>query len=127
MTTDVAPTPERALYTRADFERLHHNARHLQKVHSWILAGASIGLGAILLFVITILRDQLGRTAHLVVTFVLFIAYLVALGAMLLSLRLRLERSRAVCPNCGVTLDLLAEHVALDSGECNECGGRVIQ
>ena len=50
-----------------------------------------------------------------------------ALGAMLLSLRVRLERTRAVCPQCGITLNLLGEYVALNSGVCNSCGGQVIE
>ena len=73
------------------------------------------------------LRDHLSRTAHLFATLFLLLVYLLALGAMLLSLRVRLERTRAVCPQCGITLNLLGEYVALNSGVCNSCGGQVIE
>lgn len=119
--------PSAPLYSREQFEQIHRRADQLQRRHSWMLAFSSILLAALLVLTIIALRDQMGRTAHLFATLLLFLVYLMVLGVMLLSLRARLERTRAVCPSCGVTLNLLGEYVALNTGECNSCGGRVIE
>ena len=115
------------LYSRDEFQRLHRKADMLQRRHSWILALSSIAFAVLLVLAIIALRDHLSRTAHLFATLFLLLVYLLALGAMLLSLRVRLERTRAVCPQCGITLTLLGEYVALNSGVCNSCGGQVIE
>jgi hypothetical protein len=124
-----AVTPSRPLYRREEFERIHRRADSLQRRHSWILALSSIVLAALLVLSIIALRDMLGmaRTAHLFATLFLFLLYLVVLGGMLLALRVRLERVRPVCPNCGVTLNLLGEYVAMNTGKCNVCDGQVIE
>jgi hypothetical protein len=122
-------TPSRPLYQRDEFERMHRHADALQRRHSWMLALSSIVLAAVLVLSIIALRDQLGlgRTAHLFATLFLFLLYLLVLGVMLLALRVRLDRVRAECPNCGVTLNLLGEYVALNTGKCHACGGQVIE
>jgi hypothetical protein len=120
-------TPFRPLYRREEFERIHRHADALQRRHSWILALSSIVLAVFLVLAIIALRDQVSRTAHLFATLLLFLVYLVVLGVMLLSLRARLERVRPVCPNCGITLNLLGEYVALNTGQCNSCDGQVIE
>jgi hypothetical protein len=125
--SDEPGTPHRPLYRREEFEQIHRHADALQRRHSWILALSSIVFAVFLVLAIIGLRDQVGRTAHLFATLLLFLVYLLVLGFMLLSLRARLERVRPVCPSCGITLNLLGEYVALNTGRCNSCEGQVIE
>ena len=113
--------------SNAEFQRRVDAIRATTRRQSWMLAGSSILLAIPLLIGIEVLESHLSRNAHLIVALLLFLLYLAVMGVILLATRVRVARMRVICPSCGTMLDVLAEHVALETGECNACGGRIIE
>ncbi len=123
---DVRMDDGAGIYKRAEFEKMVFEGRAAHKRRSWMLAGSSIVAGGALIAIISALEGSLSRNMHLAAATALFFGYLLLMGAILMSTRVAAMRSRLFCPYCDTPLDLLAEHVALDSGECNSCNKQIV-
>lgn len=70
---------------------------------------------------------HLTRSSKLAIILPAFFAYLLLVIWLLRRLRRRSRTAAPRCPHCGVAMGAVPERVALRTGLCDVCGGRVIQ
>jgi membrane protein implicated in regulation of membrane protease activity len=118
---------ERAPYTRDAFNLLRETATRTERRDGRLLAAVAVGLGVVQLVVIQ-WGDRHGhRQQWLAWEGIGFLLYMVLVVWLLVRMVRRVERSRPECPQCGATLKEMSERVAVATGRCDQCGGRVVE
>jgi ribosomal protein L37AE/L43A len=113
-------------YTRAEFDRLRALARRVERREGWVLAGVSVSLGLGQLAAIAWMDRHLPRSTRVGIEGAVFLAYMAIVLWLLWRMQRRVRATRTTCPQCHVALSEMSERVAVATGRCDSCGGRVL-
>jgi len=118
--------PERALYTREEFERRRAAAKGVERREGRILAAVSVGLGLGQLVFIRWADAHFEHGPRVALEGGVFLAYVALVVWLLWRMQRRVRAARPRCPQCGARLEGMSERVAAATGRCDSCGGQVL-
>lgn len=130
MSTDTGAVASAApveLFTESGLAQAVESHQRARRQVSWLLAFSSIALGALVLALVSMLSSELSQVMRVAAAAALFIGYLILLGIIVLATRVSVDRKRIICPLCGDPLGLIEERHALETGDCEQCGHRIVQ
>jgi membrane protein implicated in regulation of membrane protease activity len=126
-----APRPRKVpeVYSRGDFEIARSGRKAVERREGGILAGLAVGFGIAQLALLRWLEAQPavgfgGQVKPIAGT--VFVAYAVLVAWLLVRYQRRLRRAALACPQCGRRLAATSERIALATGNCDGCGGRLL-
>jgi hypothetical protein len=115
------------MYTREEFARRRSEQKRIEGREMRLLAFVAVPLGIGQLVMIRLLEARLERSRAVAIEGAVFLAYMALVGALLWRMLRRLRVSLLSCPQCGVKLRGMSESVAAATGQCDSCGGQVIE
>ena len=101
-------------------------ARRVERREGWLLAGVSVSLGLGQLAAIAWMDRHLPRSTRIGIEGAVFLAYTAIVLWLLWRMQRRIRATRTTCPQCHVALSEMSERVAVATGRCDTCGGRVL-
>jgi hypothetical protein len=115
------------LLTRKALEEQRAAVRLVARQDGRALALFSVGLGVAQLLFLRWADRNLAHGLRLQIAGSAFVLYMVVVGVLVWRMERRIRLARPVCPQCGMALKDLAEHLASLTGKCDSCGGWVLR
>lgn len=115
------------MYTREAFNARLDGARRMADRHARVLAAVAITGGLGQLALLRWLESGFDARVRKAIAFGIFLIY-IAIVTVLIVRRERASRAASpTCPQCGALLKEMSARVAVATGNCDACGGRVIE
>lgn len=114
------------LLTRDEFAQQRKAAALAERNAGRMLASFSIAGGALQLLLLRWGDLHMARGPRLATAVAAFAAYIVIVAVLLIRRDRRLRAVRPRCPQCGKTIEGVSERIAIATGNCDRCGGRIV-
>lgn len=115
------------LLSRVAFDQRCAARARIERREGLLLAIVSVGLGLAQLAAIRWLDARLDRDRAVAIEGAFFIGYIALVGWLLWRMQSRIRAARVTCPACHVALHGMSERVAAATGNCDACGGRILE
>ena len=109
------------------FEQQRATRARIERHEGLRLAIVSVGLGLGQLAGMRLLDARLDRDRAIAIEGVIFLGYIALVGWLLWRMQRRIRAARVTCPACRVALHGISERVAAATGNCDACGGRILE
>jgi hypothetical protein len=113
--------------TRDAFNHQLDAAKAVERREGRLLALVSVSLGIAQLIFLRWGEAHLARNLAIGSSGGVCVAYLVLIGALVWRMDRRVNAKRPTCPQCGAVLKGMSERVAVATGNCDHCGGRILE
>ncbi len=116
-----------SLFTRARFQQAVAKVRRIERRETRILTAFAIAAGIGQLPLIKYLEARFDHGKAIAIEGVVFLLYLAIVVWLIYRLNTRTAAVRPRCPQCGARLQGMSERVAMATGKCDKCGGKVFK
>jgi hypothetical protein len=114
------------MYSREEFDRLRSASKATEEVDLRWLGTVAVGGGFGQLILIRWADRALPHARAIAIESAVFLVYIAAVILLIWRVQRHKRTSAPKCPRCGAVIEGLSTRIAIASGHCDQCGGRLL-